>query len=200
MRKLKGGTWFGFAEVEIEIPEALWPKFDEMCPFFINKEVPAEAVPEHMLKYVKQTGWTRGKGRKLMGALSAERMLVYAPLLQWYVDHRAVITTVHRKINYQLKNIFLWFVEQVTVARRTEDADKSKALLAIFRLLGNSAYGKMIEAVERQTNEIRRLLTELCEAHFSAILMGWGKRTSWKAESRGSQSGGHSRSGSWCTN
>ena len=27
MRKLKGGTWFGFAEVDIEIPEALWPKF-----------------------------------------------------------------------------------------------------------------------------------------------------------------------------
>jgi len=40
----------------------------------------------------------------------------------------------------------------VTEARRTGDIDKSKVLLAeVFKLLGNSAYGKMIEAIERQT-------------------------------------------------
>ena len=31
---LKVGEWFGFAEVDIEIRERLWPKFEEMCPFF----------------------------------------------------------------------------------------------------------------------------------------------------------------------
>ena len=65
------------------------------------------------------------------------------------------ITAVHRTINYRPKKIFTWFVEQVTEARRTGDTDKSKALLAdVFKLLGNSAYGKMIEAVERQTNTV----------------------------------------------
>ena len=29
---LEAGTWFGFAEVDIEIPEPLWPKFEEMHP------------------------------------------------------------------------------------------------------------------------------------------------------------------------
>jgi len=48
--------------------------------------------------------------------------------------------------------IITWFVDQVTEACCTGDADKSKALLAMeFKLLGNSAYGKMIEAVEHQT-------------------------------------------------
>ena len=43
----------------------------------------------------------------------------------------------------------------MTAARRTGDADKSKALLAdIFKLLGNSSYGKMIELLERQTRVI----------------------------------------------
>lgn len=38
---------------------------------------------------------------------------------------------------------------------RTGDTEKSKALLAdVFKLLGNSVYGKMIEALERQTNVI----------------------------------------------
>ena len=51
--------------------------------------------------------------------------------------------------------IFPWFVEQVTEARRTGDVEKSKALLAeVFKLLGNSGYGKLIEALERQTNVI----------------------------------------------
>jgi len=46
--RLKEGSWFGFAELDIEIPDRLRPKFEEMCPFFYNKKVPAEAVPKHM--------------------------------------------------------------------------------------------------------------------------------------------------------
>ena len=132
----------------------MWPKFEEMCPFFYNKQVPAEAVPEHMKEYLGRTGRQRGDGRKLVGALSAERMLVYAPLLLWYVNHGAVVTRVFRTIDYEPGKIFPWFVDQVTEARRTGDVD-SKALLAdVFKLLGNSGYGKLIEALERQTNVI----------------------------------------------
>ena len=52
-QRLKEGKWFGFAEVDIEIPERLRLKFEEMCPFFYNKEVPVEAVPQHMLDYLE---------------------------------------------------------------------------------------------------------------------------------------------------
>ena len=66
-----------------------------------------------------------------------------------------MITNVYRTIDYQPTKIFTWFVEQVTEARRTGDKEKSKALLAeVFKLLGNSGYGKLIEASERQTNVI----------------------------------------------
>ena len=153
--RLKEGSWFGFAEVDIEIPKHLHPKFEEMCPFFYNKVVPVEVVPEHMLKYLRDTGRKRGDDRKLMGVLSAKRMLVYAPLLLWYVKHGAEITKVYQTIDYKPAKIFPWFVEQVTEARRTGDVEKSKSLLAeVFKLLGNSGYGKLIEALERQTNII----------------------------------------------
>ena len=33
-QRLKNGTWFRFAEVDIEIPGPQRPKFEEMCPFF----------------------------------------------------------------------------------------------------------------------------------------------------------------------
>ncbi|XP_078356057.1 uncharacterized protein LOC144640871 [Oculina patagonica] len=147
--------WFGFAEVDIEIPKELWKKFEEMPPFFHNKEVPGGLVPQHMYEYLKRTKRNRGNGKKLVGALSAKKILLYAPLLRWYVEHGAVITAVHRTIDYEPKKIFNWFVEQVTEARRTGDVERCKALLAdVFKLLGNSAYGKLIEALERQTNVI----------------------------------------------
>ena len=150
-QSLKEEKWFGFAEVDIEIPENLRQKFEEMCPFFYNKEVPTEAVSQHVLNYLKRTGRKRGNVR----TLSAKKKLLYAPLLRWYREHGAVITNVYRTINYQPKKIFTWFVDQVTEARRTGDKDKSKALLGdVFKLLGNSAYGKLIEALEGETNII----------------------------------------------
>ena len=93
--------------------------------------------------------------RSWLGGLSAQKLLLYEPLLQWYVSHGAKITAVYRTINYQATKVLKWFVDEVTAARRTGDADKSKALLAdIFKLLGNSSYGKMIESLERQTRVI----------------------------------------------
>jgi len=81
--------------------------------------------------------------------------LLYVPLLKWCLDHRLKITTVYRTIDYKPQNIFPWFVQQVTENRREGDSDPDKALLAeVFKLLSNSAYGKLIEAVERQTGVI----------------------------------------------
>ena len=154
-QKLKPGTWFGFAEVDIEIAEHLKPKFEEMCPFFLNKEVPIVAVPQHMKDYLQKTVRKRVDAKKLVGALSTKKLLLFAPLLRWYIDHRAHISKVYRTINYKPAKIFPWFVEPVAEARRSGDVEKSKALLTkVFKLLGNSGYGKIIEVLERQTNII----------------------------------------------
>ena len=185
--RLKNGTWFGFAEVDIEIPEPLRPKFEEMCPFFYSKKVPVEAVPQKMLDYLKRMGRKRGDGKKLVGALSAEKLLVHAPLLRWYVVHGPVITAVYPTIDYTPGKVLHWFVEQVTEARRTGDVEKSKALLAeVFKLLGNSGYGKLIEALERQTNVIYTKDEKVVEralrsAYFSDLDEVW---QAYKLESR----------------
>ena len=43
--RLKAGTWFGFAEVDIEIPQKLWMKFEEMSPFFPPNRSPMKRCP-----------------------------------------------------------------------------------------------------------------------------------------------------------
>ena len=160
--ELKQKEWFGFGEVHREVPQVLWGTFAEMPPFFYNKEGPVEAVPQHMQNYLKRTERARSEFSEPIGALSAKTFLDYAPLLEWYLDHGAVLTKVHRTINYVEGKPFVWFVDEVTAARRMRDADKSKALLPdIFKLLGNSAPGKMIENLERQTRVIYTKVDEV---------------------------------------
>ena len=148
VERVRDPDWFGFAKVNIEIPKSVWAKFEEMPPFFCNKQIPEQAVPPHMKAYRDRTGRTQSKSQKLVGSLSAEKMLVYAPLLKWYLSHGAVLTAVYRTIDYRPTRALEWFVNEVTEARRTGDVDKTKALLAdVFKLLGNSCYGKTIENV-----------------------------------------------------
>ena len=148
--------WFGFAEVDMEVPEELWPEFEEFPPLFINRGVHDSAVPQHMHDYLQQSGRKRfPEQSKLLGVMSAKKILLYAPLLAWYLNRGLKLTAVYRTIDYKPREIFSWFVNEVANNQRKGDADKDKALLAeVFKLLGNSAYGKFIEAVERHTNTI----------------------------------------------
>ena len=79
----KTERWFGFAEVDIVVPRELWSKFKEMPPLFYNKPVPSEAVPQSMKDYLaKSKRKPVYDQQKLVGALSAEKILMYAPLLK----------------------------------------------------------------------------------------------------------------------
>ena len=148
--------WFGFAEVDIEVPREAWPEFEEFPSLFVNRSIPDNLVPKHMHDHLKHSGRKRfPEQQKLLGVLSAKKILLYAPLLQWYLTNGLKLTAVYRTIDYEPRQIFSWFVNEVADNRRKGDADKDKALLAeVFKLLGNSAYGKFIEAVERQNKTL----------------------------------------------
>ena len=44
--------WFGFAEVDIEVPRDLWEEFEEFPPIFINQSVGAEGITQQMKNYL----------------------------------------------------------------------------------------------------------------------------------------------------
>ena len=164
--------WFGFAEVDIEVPQDLWKKFEEFPPIFINQSVGEEGIPQHIKDYLANSSRTATPNqKKLLGVLKAKKVLLYAPLLAWYHEHGLEIPAVHRTINYIPRKIFDWFVKEVANMRRKGDAEAEKALLAeIYKLLGNSAYGKFIEAVERLTKrKTKTRSTSICVQPISKI-------------------------------
>ena len=48
-------------------------------------------VWKHMLDYLEKTGRKRLDGKTLVGALSAKKILLYASLLRWCIEHGAII-------------------------------------------------------------------------------------------------------------
>ena len=50
------GKVFGFAQVDIEVPDELYDKFSEMAPVFVVQEIPDCDIPEEMKVY-KEKHW-----------------------------------------------------------------------------------------------------------------------------------------------
>ena len=106
-----------------------------------------------MKEYLAKSGRTATPDqKKLLGVLKAKKVLLYAPLLKWYIEHGVEIKAVHRTIDYVQKKDLLLVRARSSKHARKGDAEAEKALLGeIYKLLGNSAYGKFIGAVDRQT-------------------------------------------------
>ena len=142
---LKGNV-FGFAQVDIEVPDELYDKFSEMSPLFVVQEILDCSIPEEMKIYKEKTGRkTVKRARKSLGVMKVKKILLYTPLIEWYLKDGLRLTAVHQLIEYEPGMPFSWFPEEVANARREADKDPLKKQLGeVAKLKGNSFYGKMI--------------------------------------------------------
>ncbi|KAG2764035.1 hypothetical protein Pcac1_g24382 [Phytophthora cactorum] len=138
---------FGFLECDIRTPEHLKDYFSEMTPIFKNTLIDCadeSVIGHHMYKYNEARKQSRAKpARKLIGSYFGEKIIIYAPLLKWYLSHGLEITTTYSFIKASSHKAFAPFMEAVSNARREGDVDKSKAMIAeMMKLVGNSAFGR----------------------------------------------------------
>ena len=142
---VKKGSIFGLVCVDIETPEELKDHFSEMTPIFKNTLVSRDDVGAHMREHLKSEGKIKIPQRQLIGSYFAQKILLGSPLLKWYLEKGLLVTTVHLLVEYVPDKSFLPFVNQVTEARREGDKNPDcKILSDLYKLLGNSSYGKTI--------------------------------------------------------
>ena len=141
------GKVFGFAQVDIEVPDKLYDKFIEMSPLFVAQEITDRDIPEEMKIYKEKTGRKTVKGtKKLLGVMKTKKILLYTPLIEWYLQHGLRLTAVHQLIEYEPGMPFSWFPEELTNARHKTDKDSLKKQLGnVAKLKGKCFYAKMIE-------------------------------------------------------
>ena len=63
--------------------------------------------------------------------MEAKKILLYTPLIKWYLDHGLRLTAVHQLVEYEPGKLFSWFPEEVENARREADKDLLKKQLVM---------------------------------------------------------------------
>ena len=119
---------FGFAQVGIEVPDEFYDKFSEMAPLFVVQEILDRDILEKMKVFKEKNGWKTVKGTKnVLRVMKAKKILLYTPLIEWYLQHGLKLTAVHQLIEYERGMPFSWFPEEVANARREVDKDPLKS-------------------------------------------------------------------------
>jgi hypothetical protein len=141
---------FGFIKVDIETPEHLKEKFSEMTPIFKNATIKFEDIGEYMQQFHTENNIKFNQGNKLIGSYFGKEIVLYSPLLKWYLQEGLIITKFHCAIQYKPEYAFNKFADEVSDARRAGDVDSAYELIAeTMKLFGNSAYGKTITNKEK---------------------------------------------------
>ncbi|GMF09065.1 unnamed protein product [Phytophthora lilii] len=145
--QIRSDKAFGFLECDIRTPEHLKQYFGEMTPIFKNVLIDCtneSVIGKHMFDQNEARKQSRAKpARKLIGSYFGEKILIYTPLLKWYLSHGMEITKTYCFVKASSHKAFAPFMEAVSNARREGDVDKSKAMIAeMMKLVGNSAFGR----------------------------------------------------------
>ncbi|KAG3204484.1 hypothetical protein PC129_g22573 [Phytophthora cactorum] len=118
-----------------------------MTPIFKNVLIDCtdeSIIGQRMFDYNEARKQSRVKpARKLIGSYFGEKILIYTPLLKWYLSRGMEITKIYCFIMASSHKAFAPFMEAVSNARREGDVDKSKAMITeMMKLVGNSAFGR----------------------------------------------------------
>ena len=145
---IKADRIFGFLECDIETPEELKDHFSEMCPIFKNAEIdPCDesVVGKYTFDYNNSLGDQKYKStsKKLISSYYGKRILLYTPLLKWYLEHGLIITKTYNFVQAEKHRPFSKFVDTVSDARRGGDVDINKKMFGeMMKLVGNSFFGR----------------------------------------------------------
>ena len=141
---MKNGTFFGFLEIDIFVPDKLYKYFEEMPPLFCNTEVKFEDMGAFMQHFVTENNLS-DRPRQLLSGMKAKKIMLSSPYLQWLLQKGLEVSKLYQVVEFSPSRCFRKFVQQVSEARRAGDKDDEKKIIAdTLKLVGNSAYGSLI--------------------------------------------------------
>ena len=114
--------------------------------------------------------------------MKAKKILLYTPLLKWYIEHGLEVTAYHELLLYKPGRPFDWFPEEVADARRegdieglTEQLEKAykdgdkKKMYTVFKELTNYTD---IEVLVNENKELSAIISKLYTRYKGKKLLG----------------------------
>ena len=142
---------FGIVWCDIRVPDELKSKFAEFPPIFKNAEVSRADIGSFMRAYCEKENLLTSPRKLLISSYFGKAQLIPTDLLRWYLKHGLIVDRIYEVLEFQGGKCFLDFVEMVTTYRRAGDGNQNLAILSeLFKLFGNSFYGKTLEDKAKQ--------------------------------------------------
>ena len=156
LNMVKTGQLFGLVKVDIHTPPWLKPRLDEFPAIFKNSNISREDISPLMRRYCERLNKLRKPTRSLISSHKADRILLITPLLKYYLELGLQVSKIHYVVSFpDHRPCFQEFANKVCDARRRGDQDPDSDILAnTFKLVGNSAYGKITMNKTKQLQTI----------------------------------------------
>ena len=144
---------FGFVKIDYHVHPDDYEKFSEFPPIFKNCEITLDDIGEHMQAYCRSITRKVGVTRSLISSMHAEGQLILTPLLKKYIEMGLIVTRIELVIGYNGKQVFDWFVKEVSNDRRRADLGgvEFKMKGESSKLKGNCSYGYTVMDKSKHT-------------------------------------------------
>ena len=129
-----------FLEADLEIPEELHHKHNDLPMAPEKNKVTEEMLSPIQLEIKKEYDIEVGKINKLKSNLSPKKnYVVHYRNLQYYSSQRAILTKVHKILQFKQSEWMKPYIDFNTERRKEANNEADKNL---FKLFNNAAYGK----------------------------------------------------------
>ena len=145
LSKILGGELFGYARLDIAIPENKRHEFANFPPIFKNAFVGRDDIGDYMKDYAEKHGHLKKPRKMLISSTFLEKGLMITPYIKFLVGKGAVVSKIYQFVEYTPQKCFDSFVQNIVEARREGDLNPQSSVKAeTQKLIGNSSYGRQI--------------------------------------------------------
>ena len=141
---VRNGTFYGFVECDIRVPDHLRAGMADFPPIFKKVEVDRTHVGPLMKGYCEEWGFLKRPSNLLISSFTGVKQLVFTPLLKYYLSKNLEVTKIYSCIQFAPKVVFGKLLDTVCNLRRAGDLNPDHAVRAqTAKDLGNSSVGKL---------------------------------------------------------
>ena len=139
-------------DCSLEVPEHLYPYFEDFPPIFKNCEVGRDNIGVRMKEFAERHKLLSKPRKMPISSFKLDRGPIITPLLLFYLEKGVILRDVFWFLQYTPRRCFQSFVQNVVDARRERDRNKDTIVVAeTMKLIGNSSYGYQIMDRSRHT-------------------------------------------------
>ena len=134
---------FGFVEVDISSPDWLIEKYEALNfpPVIRREHIQEEMIGDYMKARLDDLGRKiPSKGLEtIVNAWHGRKLLLFTPLLKWYLQLGLQITEVYDVIQYQPSKAFEKFIDSCVAGRIKATEEKNDLQAQSFKICMNSS-------------------------------------------------------------